>query len=180
MRIKNIAYGLSLIGMLLFALTFFWHVDYVELAEAALCRALVDCSGASNRVSGADYNALTAVAELGTIQAAFGGTITAGDQVSIEAPYSGTITASRLVCDATGSIVIDVWVDTYANYPPTNADSITASATPTLADQQTDEDTTLTGWTTSISSGNWLIFNVDSVSTVTECTLSLSITKTGT
>ena len=34
-----------------------------------------------------------------------------------------------------GSIVIDVWKDTYANFPPIVADTITASAKPTLVER---------------------------------------------
>jgi len=71
-----------------------------------------------------------------------------------------------------------VWKDTYANFPPTDSDSITASAPPTLTTAQKSEDATLTGWTTSISSGDILGFNVDSATTVTRVTLQLLVTKT--
>jgi hypothetical protein len=72
---------------------------------------------------------------------------------------------------------VDIWKDTYANYPPTNADSITASAPPTIATAEKSQDTTLTGWTTSIAAGNTLRFNVDSVTTITRLTVALSVTK---
>jgi len=43
-------------------------------------------------------------------------------------PWACTIKAATLMADVAGSVQIDVWKDTAANYPPTDADSITASA----------------------------------------------------
>lgn len=108
-----------------------------------------------------------------------GGTtaITTGVKGYFEVPFACEITAARLMADQTGSIVIDVWVDTYANAPPDNTDSITASAPPTLSSAQKSQDTTLTGWTTSIAAGDWVGINVDSATTVTKVTLSLTVVK---
>lgn len=77
-----------------------------------------------------------------------------------------------------GSIVIDVWKDTYANYPPTVADTIAASAKPTLSGVNKNVDTTLTGWTTSLAAGDVLGFNVDSATTVTKVLLELKVSAT--
>lgn len=93
-------------------------------------------------------------------------------------PVAGTITAVRLLADQSGSIVIDVWKDTYANYPPTVADTITASAKPTISTADKSEDVTLTGWTTSISAGDIFGFNIDSVTSITRVTLELTIVVT--
>ena len=75
-----------------------------------------------------------------------------------------------------GSIVIDIWKDTLANYPPTVADTITASAKPTLASATKSEDTTLTGWTTALTAGDVLGFKVDSASGVTQVLVTLTVT----
>ena len=83
------------------------------------------------------------------------------------------ITSWTLVADQTGSIVIDLWKDTYANFPPTVADSITGSAKPTLSSAVKNQSSTLTGWTTGVSSGDIIRFNVDSASTLTRITLSI-------
>ena len=104
--------------------------------------------------------------------------ITTGLKGFIEIPFACTITANRLFADASGSIVIDIWKDTYANFPPAVGDSITASAKPTLSSAQKSQDTTLTGWTTSIAAGDILAFNVDSVATVKQVTLSLTLKRT--
>lgn len=104
--------------------------------------------------------------------------ITTGIKGDIEIPFSGTITANRLLADQSGSIVIDLWKDTYANFPPTIGDTITASAKPTLSAAAKSEDTTLTGWTTSVTAGQIIRVNVDSAATVQRVTLSLTLTRT--
>lgn len=103
--------------------------------------------------------------------------ITTGVKADVEIPFTYTITAARLLADQSGSIVVNIWKDVYANFPPTVADKITASAPPTLSSADHSQDTTLTGWTTSVSSGDILRFNVDSVSTVTRVTLSLTLAR---
>jgi hypothetical protein len=106
-----------------------------------------------------------------------GAAITTGIKGDVEIPDAGTITSVRLLADQSGSIVIDIWKDTYANFPPTDADSITASAPPTISSATKSQDTTLTGWTTSVAAGDILRFNVDSATTITRVTLSLQILR---
>ena len=93
-------------------------------------------------------------------------------------PVAGTITGVRLLADQSGSIVIDIWKDTYANYPPTVADTITAAAKPTIITALKSEDTTLTGWTLSVSAGDVFGFNIDSVTTIQRIILELTIVVT--
>jgi hypothetical protein len=87
-----------------------------------------------------------------------------------------TISGWTLLADTTGSISIDIWKDTYANYPPDSADSITGSAPPTISSDDKATSTTLTGWTTTFAAGDTLRFNVDSATTVTRATLALGLT----
>lgn len=115
---------------------------------------------------------------IGVVLDGGGSAISTGIKVDLPIPYNCTITSAELVADQSGSIVIDIWKDTYANFPPTDADSITASAPPTLSSVQKSQDGTLTGWTTSLTKGQWLRFNVDSAATVTRATLVLYVTKT--
>ena len=108
-----------------------------------------------------------------------GSVITTGVKGFVSVPFAGTITAARLLSidDAviSGSIVVDVWKDTYANYPPTVADTITASAKPTLSSATKSNDTTLTGWSTSVAVGDVFGFKVDSVTSVTKVLLQLTV-----
>ena len=93
-------------------------------------------------------------------------------------PFDCTINNWTIVADASGSIVIDIWKDTYANYPPTDSpDSITASAPPTLSSAAAATSSTLTGWTTSLTKGDILRFNVDSITTCKRVTLALEVTR---
>lgn len=104
-----------------------------------------------------------------------GSALTTGLKGYSTSPVAGTIERARLFADQSGSIVFDVWKDTWANFPPTGADTITASAKPTLSSAQNNEDTTLTGWTTSVSKGDVFGFNIDSITTITRATLELWI-----
>lgn len=100
-----------------------------------------------------------------------------GLQGYLQVPFNCTITSVSMLADVTGSTVIDVWKDTYANYPPTVADSICAAAKPTISASNKSVNSTLTGWTTSITAGDVLAFNVDSVSTITRVTITLNVNK---
>lgn len=51
----------------------------------------------------------------------------------IKIPWPGRIDAWTLTADAAGSIVIDIWKDTYTNYPPVVGDTIIAAGKPTLS-----------------------------------------------
>jgi hypothetical protein len=106
-----------------------------------------------------------------------GEAITTGIKGDIEVSTACTITQVTLMADQTGSIVIDIWKDTYANYPPTVADTITASAKPTLASAAKSQDSTLTGWTVAVAAGSILRINVDSASTITRVTISLKVVR---
>ena len=105
-----------------------------------------------------------------------GSAITTGIKGDLYIPTACIITANEMLADQSGSIVVDIWKDTYANYPPTVADTITASAKPTITTATKSEDTTLTGWTVSCSAGDTLRFNVDSCTSITRVALSLKVT----
>ena len=79
-----------------------------------------------------------------------------------EVPYACVIVGVRIFSDLSCSAVIDLWKDVYANYPPTDADSITASAPPILTTAVKNQDTGLTGWTKTLAKGDIIYQNVDS------------------
>jgi hypothetical protein len=106
-----------------------------------------------------------------------GNVLTTGVKGYVEIPYSGVITSWTLTSDVSGSCVIDVWKDTYANYPPTLANTIAGSEKPTLSSAIKNQDNNLTTWTTSVTAGDIIGFNVDSASTVTRVNLSIKINK---
>lgn len=106
----------------------------------------------------------------------FGSTIVTGIAGDIFIDFACTITQVTVLADVVGSIVIDIWKRAYASYPPTVTQTITASAKPTLSSASKYQDSTLTGWTTSISAGDDLRFNVDSVSTISRVVIALRVT----
>jgi len=66
-----------------------------------------------------------------------GSAITAGVKGDIVIPFTGNFTTWTLLADQTGSIVLDLWKDTYANFPPTNADALSTHPTISSATKAT-------------------------------------------
>jgi hypothetical protein len=123
-------------------------------------------------------NTVGQLSPIGLVIDGGGATLTTGIKGDIYCPYTGTITAVTLVADQTGDIVVDIWKDSYANYPPTDADSITAAAVPTISAGLKAQDTTLTGWTTAIAASDVLRFNIDSVTAIQRLTIQLTVSRT--
>lgn len=105
-----------------------------------------------------------------------GSALTTGVKADVYVPYACTITAVTMLADQSGSVVVDIWKDTLGNYPPTIADTIVASAPPTISSATNSQDSTLTGWTTSVSAGDTLRFNINSATTITRLNLTLTVT----
>lgn len=103
-----------------------------------------------------------------------GSVITIGNQFDVTVPYNMILQSWNLFSDVSGSIVIDVWKDTYANFPPTSADTITASAKPTISASTKNQSSTLTGWNVNVSAGDIIRFNVDSCTGITKTQLTLT------
>jgi hypothetical protein len=104
-----------------------------------------------------------------------GTVITTGNKGYITIPYSGTITGWQIIANASGNCVIDVWKA--AGTIPTVANTITGTEKPTLTAQQINSDLTLTTWTTAVTAGDIIGFNVDSAGTITRVNLNIFITK---
>lgn len=105
-----------------------------------------------------------------------GNVITTGQKGYITIPFACTIQSVTMIADQVGSCVVDIWKAAYPTIP-TVANTIAASALPTLSSSQKSQDTTLTGWTTAVSAGDVLGFNVNSVSTITRLNLVLKVAK---
>jgi hypothetical protein len=92
-----------------------------------------------------------------------GSAITTGLKGFVRVPFAWSdIAKASLLADAACDAVVDIWSDSFANHPPTDADSITAAAPLTLSTADSVEDSTLTGWDTTGSAGDVIAFNVDS------------------
>lgn len=107
-----------------------------------------------------------------------GSALTTGIQAgAIRVPWDCTITGAYLYLDQASTTTVDIWVDTHANYPPTDADSITATAPLSTSAALTASDTTLTGWTTSINAGSVIYYNVDANDVATWGTVVLEVLR---
>ena len=115
-------------------------------------------------------------AAIGIVIDGGGSTPATGSKGFTQVPYGCTITGWTMLADVSGSAQVTVKKSTYAGFPTTS--SIVASAQPNLSSAQKNTSTTLTGWTTAITAGDVLEFNLDSATTVTRIFLELQVTKT--
>ena len=102
-----------------------------------------------------------------------GSVIAASKSVLVPVERAGVITAASLVGDASGSITITV-----KRYTPSSGslNSATSLGTIALSSAQHARDTTLSGWTTSLSAGDVLEFvTTATIATVTRVTCKLKV-----
>jgi hypothetical protein len=104
-----------------------------------------------------------------------GPVLSTGLKAFIEVPFPCTVTGWTLLADAVGSAVLDVWKDSYANFPPTVADTIAGSEKPTLSAARKNQDLALGTWSPSIAAGSILGINIDSCSGIRQLSLSLRV-----
>lgn len=106
--------------------------------------------------------------------------ITTGPKAGVSIPFDGVITGWTIFegTSTTASIVVDIWKDSYANYPPDVSDTIAASAKPTLSSAVKNQNTTLTGWSTTVTAGDFIRPNVDSVSGAKRVVIALTVRVT--
>jgi hypothetical protein len=127
---------------------------------------------AGNSASNAVKNSISFVIDGG------GSAIATGQAGDVLVPYACTIKSASLLANASSSIVVDIWAVAFSSGPPTSSNSITASDQPTLSSAESEQDATLTGWTTSIGANSWLRYNVVSAATLTRVTVALECDKT--
>ncbi len=97
-------------------------------------------------------------------------------KVYVYVPYACTITAVTMLADAAGAAVLGIKKCAYGSFPG-SLTNIVASAPPTIgATNQNSQDSTLTGWTTSITAGDVLEFSVTSGTTITSLFTALTVT----
>lgn len=108
----------------------------------------------------------------GTIVRSFGTTfgdttgsaLTSGSIVYMTIPYACTINAWNMTVDA-GTATIDIWKIATGTAVPTIANTITASALPAISTGTAKHSTTLTGWTTGVTTNDIIGFQLKTVAT---------------
>lgn len=108
-----------------------------------------------------------------------GAAIATGIKGDVIVDVDATILSATLLADQSCTMAVDIWKDTYANFAPDNTDSITdAGTTPTTSAGTKYQDTSLTSWTTTISAGEILRFNVDANDNAQRMTVALKCKRT--
>lgn len=109
--------------------------------------------------------------------------ITAGAKADIVIPFDCTIDQVTLLSDVSGSVVVDIYKTTYSSYDagsthPVSSDKITSSTPPTISSATKSQDSTLTGWTTSLSQGDVIRLQVTgSPASITRVTVAIRVVK---
>jgi hypothetical protein len=114
-----------------------------------------------------------------------GGTpIDTGQKGHLRVPFACLVDRATMIADRTGSIQVDIWKSIYDDFPPIVDGSITGGNPPAINADNRYDDPDLTDWIKSLSEGDILAFNVDSVAggegggTITRVTISLHVRKT--
>lgn len=110
-----------------------------------------------------------------------GSTIATGVKLDLRLLYDAEIRGVSLLADQSGDLELDLWKCSYADFDdsthPVIGDSIVASAPPTITASVKSEDTTLTGWDTTIDAGDVLRVVVASATSITRATLVLHLAR---
>lgn len=139
-----------------------------QIATTAFVKAAVD--------------AIPATEATATINAALdggGSVIAPGQSVKVEVSGPATITEARLLGDVSGSLSVQVWRSTYAEWDGNPVDGGgTLLGTLTMSGAVKLTDSTLTGWTKTLADEDILTFVVTGTpSAVSNATIALKVTK---
>jgi hypothetical protein len=149
-------------------------VDDTKLASNAVSNGKI----ADNAVTAAKMDSNTKTATIGTFIDGGDEVLTTGIKGYISVPFNCTITEWLLFSNNSGSggVVVDVLKSSYSEFPPQN--SICGGSKPSLTGGATkNSSSTLTSWTTTLTQGDVLALNIDSVTTMTKLTIQLFVTK---
>jgi len=133
-------------------------------------------------IKGMGVAANTNIADMTVIIDGAGMAIVAGLKGYLFVDFACTVNQWTVVGDETGSIVIDIWACTYAQFDsgathPVVGDSIAGSGLPTLA-SATKAQAAPTGWgTTTLAAGTVLGIYVASCTSIKRVTLAHKVTK---
>lgn len=127
--------------------------------------------------SGAIHSASSAI--MVVFQGASGALIASGSQVDVVVPFSCKVKRATMLGDASGTAIVEIWRDSYANFPPTGADRITGPGI-RLSGTKT-QDTAFASWSsTTLNVGEVLRFNASgATTTINRLTVALELYKSG-
>jgi hypothetical protein len=141
--------------------------------NANLVNSTITINGASVALGGTQRDTIS----LGVIFDGGGSVIDTGVTYYIRVPESCTINKATMLSDVSTTSTVQVWVDTYANYPPVLADKIYNATPPTVTAALKSEDATLSGWSTSLPQGSVVAFHLSSNNNAKIITIQLDAVK---
>jgi len=104
---------------------------------------------------------------------------TAAGLIHAYVPEAMTITGVQILTEGgPGNCFVDIWVDSYNNFPPTVADKIVASDPPTITSGIKYSSQALVGWSKAVPANSVITFNLFSSDTFTLVTCTLTLEKT--
>lgn len=110
-----------------------------------------------------------------------GAYISPGVKGALTIPEWVEVNSWVMLSPAVGNVQIDIWKITLDEYLagtiPTAANSITGSDIPRLVGQSAASSTSLTGWTTSISQNDVIVYHVDALADIFIATLVLKCVR---
>ena len=101
-----------------------------------------------------------------------GAALTSGQTGYLTVPFSCTISAWNMSVD-TGTATVDIWKIASGTGLPTISNTITASATPAIASNNSLHSTTLTGWTTAVAANDIVGINLKATASATVVNLTV-------
>jgi hypothetical protein len=107
--------------------------------------------------------------------------VASGVQGYMRVPFDCTITSAVVLADQSGTVSVDIWKCTYAQFdPPTRpvvGDSITGG-NPIAVSGATKASSNLSGWTVALTEGDVLAYSVPSTATsITQITVALGLRR---
>lgn len=150
-----------------------WEIPICKVTVTAALAAIADVNITDERKN-------LPSGSLGYVIDGGGVAIATGSKGFIQVPFSCKITGWTILADQSASMVVDIKAQTVATWPATSTTtaSIAGSDKPTLATKKINKSVALTGWTTAVSEGDLLEFNVDSCATITRATVQLHFVRT--
>ena len=135
-------------------------------------------TGPTGPTGSAGSNGSTGSTGPSTVSIVFGvgGSIFPGLKSSNQIPLNSTITSVTLLADITGNFQGDIKLCQYSNYP-TGLTSICGSTPPGFTGNLKYTDSSLTGWSRSLTADDILVFSVTSSSTLTRLNCILKMTR---
>jgi len=144
-----------------------------ELITAAICNSAI-----RDNMNVLNPGGLTAIMDNSGAAFAGGTGCSSGSSIGFEMPVAGSLQTATLITDNASDIEIQLWKDTFANYPPASPDNITGNSPLRTLSLRTLQVTALTTWTCCFAAGDWIVPRIIGCSGPTKVFMALRWNRT--